>query len=273
MPTADPVILGLDAMRTRFECVLAGAEPELLFSAGQEALEEIRAIEAQLSIFREHSWLSRLNAEAGRAPVAAPPPLYALLKLCRAVHRESKGAFDPSVGAALDAAGLRDTPPAWASAKQLSPANFEQVELLDDGRVWIRSKNLRLDLGGIAKGWALDRAQELLVDAGVKSGLLHAGTSSVCAWGSDPRQPGCAGWRIEVQDQLCLTLHDRSLSVSATHASSRQSKLHVIDPSTCQPLRSMATAAVLAPQAALADAWSTALLARAPRPFIWKTIP
>ena len=117
------MILGLDAMRTRFELVLLGAEPAFLSAAGHEALEEIRAAEAQLSIFRRDSWLSRLNADAAigaqsRTAVLVPAQLYALLECCQQVNRATQGAFDPSVGPLLDAHGLRDEAPSWELAEE-----------------------------------------------------------------------------------------------------------------------------------------------------------
>jgi FAD:protein FMN transferase len=293
------VILGLDAMRTRFELVLLGAEPAFLSVAGHEALEEIRATEAQLSIFRRDSWLSRLNADAaGGTAVLVPAQLYALLECCQAVHRASQGAFDPSVGPLLDAHGLRDEAPSWELATE-SAVGFEAVELLGNRRVRFAHHNLRLDLGGIGKGWALDRAAEVLREAGVPAALLHGGTSTVLSFGAPPeptseptsdsepelnptpkaprvktRHPAsAAGWQIGIEPFCCISLRECALSVSATQPSSRKSRSHVIDPRTQQPLRSKQTAAVCAPTATLADAWSTALLVQSAQPFSWKYLP
>ncbi len=268
-------------MRTRFELVLLGAEPAFLSAAGHEALEEIRATEAQLSIFRRDSWLSRLNADAasgaphGKA-VLVPAQLYSLLECCQRVHRASLGAFDPSVGPLLDAHGLRDDAPSWELAEE-SAVGFAGVELLGDRRVRFLHPNLRLDFGGIGKGWALDRAAEVLREAGVPAALLHGGTSTVLSFGAPPspeaatRHPAsAAGWQIGIEPFCCVALRDRALSVSATRPTSRKSRGHVIDPGTQQPLRSKQTAAVCAPTATLADAWSTALLVQSAHPFSWK---
>ena len=293
-------------MRTRFELVLLGAEPAFLSAAGHEALEEIRAAEAQLSIFRRDSWLSRLNADAASgAAVLVPAQLYALLECCQQVHRASNGAFDPSVGPLLDAHGLRDEAPSWELAAE-SAVGFAAVELLGERRVRYAHPNLRLDLGGIGKGWALDRAAEVLREAGVPAALLHGGTSTVLSFGSPPESPpvptpdspaestpdsaklnptpmgaklrarhpaSAAGWQIGIEPYCCVHLRERALSVSATRPVSRKSRGHVIDPGTQQPLRSRQTAAVCAPNATLADAWSTALLVQSAQPFSWKYLP
>lgn len=288
-------------MRTRFELVLLGAEPSFLAAAGQEALQEIRDAEAQLSIFQKDSWLSRLNADAASGnPIPVPAPLFDLLELCQQVHRASAGAFDPTVGPLLDAHGLRDQAPAWEPSpvgppdaarptNAADPSNssarigFEQVELLANRRVRFAHPHLRLDLGGIGKGWALDRAAELLLEAGVPAALLHGGTSTILSFGPppahDPEGPdrttfpsSAAGWQIGIEPFCGVQLLDGALSVSASRPQSRKSPGHVIDPSTLQPLRSKQTAAVLAPTATLADAWSTALLVQSHHPFSWKTL-
>lgn len=284
-------------MRTRFELVLLGAEPAFLSAAGHEALEEIRAAEAQLSIFRRDSWLSRLNADAASGArsgtaVLVPAPLYDLLECCQQVHRASKGAFDPSVGPLLDAHGLRDEAPSWELGAE-SAVGFAGVELLGARKVRYAHPDLRLDLGGIGKGWALDRAAEVLREAGVPAALLHGGTSTVLSFGAPPEPPlesdsnptskgtkgparhpaSTAGWQIGIEPYCCVHLRDRALSVSATRPTSRKSRGHVIDPGTQQPLRSRLTAAVCAPTATLADAWSTALLVQSAQPFSWKYLP
>lgn len=276
IPVSEPVIFGLDAMRTRFELVLHGAEPALLSAAGAEAMEEIRAAEAQLSIFRSDSWLTRLNLDAAAGDaVAVPAPLHQLLRQCAAVHQASDGAFDPTTGPSLDAHGLRDQSPVW-SEQAGAEADFASIHLESPARVRFARPGLQLDLGGIGKGWALDRAAEVLRDAGVPAALLHGGTSTVLSFGAPFALAGRAatprGWQIGVEPFASVALRDAALSVSASRPQSRRPRGHVIDPRTQQPLRSGSTAAVVASSATLADAWSTALLVQSRTPFSWKSL-
>src|SRR5580700_5970575 len=91
------VTLARLAMATRFEIALYGENPVMLRAAGEEALDEIDRLEAQLSLYRSGSEISRLNALAAKEPVRVTPSLFALLEQARQLHAESGGAFDITV--------------------------------------------------------------------------------------------------------------------------------------------------------------------------------
>jgi thiamine biosynthesis lipoprotein len=123
-----------------------------------------------------------------------------------------------------------------------------------------------IGLGGIAKGWALDRLAEALARRGVRGALLSFGRSSTLALGAPP---GAPGWRLALRDAEggiagILTLRDRSLSVSESLAQGTEiggrRYGHVFDPRTGRPLEQPALAAVVATRGADAEAWSKALL-------------
>jgi thiamine biosynthesis lipoprotein len=127
-----------------------------------------------------------------------------------------------------------------------------------------------IDLGGIAKGHALDAAATIVREAGVDRALLHGGTSTAIAIGAPPGQEG---WRIALRAdtfERAVILRDLALSVSAPHGRTvvRDGKRlgHVIDPRTGAPATRAVFATVVGPSARRADAWSTALLVRGDRP-------
>jgi thiamine biosynthesis lipoprotein len=247
-----PLTLALAAMGTRFELVLPGLDETRERAAGEAALAEIAEWDARLSLFQSDSLLAHVNREAGRRAVRVEPGTFELLETCARLLADSEGAFDAGLGAAMAAQGFRGDA---ARATARSGAGFAAVEL--DARnhsVRFADATVQLDLGGIAKGFALDRASEVLREAGVSTALLHGGTSTVLALGAPP---GAAGWRValDLEDAAPRALLcDRALSVSARHGRRNDFGAgHVLG-------ASVARAAVEAPDATLADAWSTALL-------------
>jgi len=237
-------------MRTRFECLLHGPDPGLLAAAGEAALAEIRAAELELSFFRADSALSRLNREGAAGWTRLPARLLRLLQLCQEMQRETDGAFDP--GAAF--------PPGLAGVA------------VDEARQSARflQSGMRLDLGGIGKGEALDRAAITLREHGVDAALLHGGTSSVLALGAPPGQ---RGWRVAIAHPddpagaiASVELRDQALGVSARRGA-------IVDPRRNAPASGPTRlAAAVAANAAAADAWSTALIVRGRREFEFRAL-
>ena len=231
------VRLAVLAMRVRFELVLQGTDHAALQAAGEEAMEEIRRVESLLHPFDPSSELFRINAEAGRKPVRISGAMRSFLVCASALARATDGAFDLTA-----TSGGR---------------GFSLDEETDT--VMLIKEHTRLDPGALGKGWALERAAELLREAGVTRTLLHGGTSSVVAIGSPE---GEAGWKVAVCDPADSTrqielflLRDESLSVSSS-----VERPHVVDPRTGKPVEEARLAVVRTASATEAEALSTALL-------------
>ncbi len=281
--TMDEHRLAFPAMRTDFGFVLRGPDAGRLEAAAEEARAEVLAAERELSAFSLGSLLNKLNREAGAGPVRLPARLFELLTLCQRVHRESGGAFDPSVAPWMEAWGFRGGADAGDGAAARAAAARAAVGLdglrLDAAARTARflRPGMQLDLGGVAKGVALDRSAEALADAGVAHFLLHGGGSTFLASGAPSGQ---AGWRVGVRDPrdpdrllAGVELRDRALSVSGQHGrtvvADGARRGHVLDPSCGAPAAGELAVAT-APSAAAADAWSTALLAGAAGAVSWR---
>lgn len=264
------VMLATYAMGTRFEVVLAGGVAADVRAAGEAALEEVRLLHDRLSAFSPGSVVSRLNERAAEGPVAVAGDVFALLALCREVWAASDGAFDATVGPLMDTWGFRVregeawTPPTDVELAEVrGRVGMGLVELNAEVRsVRFATAGVRLDLGAVAKGWALDAAAAILRERGVTSAFIHGGTSSVVAIGTPP---GREGWAVHVRGvERRVVLRDSALGVSAGHG--RQVVVngellgHVIDPRMGRPTRGAKVAAVVGASAAMADAWSTAAL-------------
>jgi len=292
----QPVRLARHAMATRFEWVLWGQAPERLRAAGEEALDEVDALESALSRYRGLSDIARVNAGAAVGPVRVSPSTFRLLERARVLSEVTDGAFDITVGALLRAWGFVDStgsrPSTQAVRQARDVSGWHRVRLdASEFSVTFDCPGVELDLGAIGKGHALDRALDLLTEAGVPHALLHGGTSSILTRGLAPDK---RAWRVGLpgpwdsvseatglltpSGELAVThwveLHEESLSVSAVWGKSfiegREELGHVLDPRTGEPVRRARCAAVVGPEAAVSDALSTALLVLGPegRPLI-----
>lgn len=242
------------AMATRFEVALPFGTPHAV-EAAEAALDAIDDLESQLTVYRDDSEVSRLNATAADGPVAVEPRLFdlaagALVKAWGFFRREGRVPPPAELGAARAASGTRHV-------------------VLDPGSrtVKFRRRGLELNLGAIGKGYALDRAAEVLREGwGVRSALLSGGGSSVYAIGTPPGDP--RGWPVEVRhpwrdDALAtVRLTDQGFGTSAATFQFFEyngRKLgHLLDPRTGWPAAGTASASAVAPTAADADALSTA---------------
>lgn len=256
---AEPVLLASMAMGTRFELVLAGGDPVQLRAAGESALDEIRSAHDRLTVFERSSVVSRINAAAGERGVRVDSELLGLFVLAERVRRESGGAFDVTIGRAMERMGFDrgGILPAESSGRcDLAIDEAGSTVLLTD-------RAGALDMGGIGKGFGLDLAALSLEDAGVVSALLHGGTSTARAIG--PRPDG-APWTVSVPapepggQPLLIGLRDGAVSVSILHAGSADGSAHVVDPATGAEAAGATAAVCAGPLAAEADAWSTAML-------------
>lgn len=272
-----PVTLARNAMATRFEIVLYGDDARSLRAAGEEALEEISRLEAQLSLYQPTSEIAHLNDRAAREPVRVTPGVFALLQRAKNISQESGGAFDITIAPLVRCWGFMHgrghipLPDALAEAR--AKIGMHLVRLNEaDSTVRFAREGVMLDLGAIGKGYAVERAAEILREAGVGSALLHGGTSTVYALG---HPPDAGRWKVAIDgppwtrstkpSPLALVLlKDESLSVSAVWGKSFQADGrtfgHVLDPRTGRPVAGALLAAVILPSATETDALSTALL-------------
>ena len=251
-------------MATRFEFVLHGSNPAALRAAAEEALDEVDRQEGQLSLFRPGSDLARINAGGHHAPVRVAPEVFRLIERALALSHETGGAFDITAGTWMRALGFQpsDEPDPAHETPTLSSGSGNGIEL-DPSAFTVRltRAGVRLDLGAIGKGYALDRAADLLRDAGVSSALLHGGTSTIVAVGTPPSGDS---WKVALPTGEAIPLRDESLSVSATWGRTVRSGPstlgHVIDPRSGTPVEGNRMAALVCTSATDSDALSTALL-------------
>jgi thiamine biosynthesis lipoprotein len=166
------------------------------------------------------------------------------------------------MGVFMRRAGHRGAP----ADPSMHAAGFGGVVLDPHGlTIAFSDPGVAIDLGGIAKGYALDRACGVLREAGIGAALVHGGTSSIAAIGAPP---GTDGWRVRLSGgDAELVLRDCSAAVSAPSGRVTGTGAgHIIDPRTGNPVGLEIEAAVVGESGTLADAWATALVVSGGRP-------
>lgn len=272
------------AMACEFQAVFNAGQYDQATAAAMEALDLVETIEDQLSYFRPASQISRLNMVGAELAVEIEPELFDLLSLARTIHDETEGAFDLTSAPLWEVWGFarrQGTLPAEEDVIGALERVGSRYMMLDAERrtVQFTRPGIRLNLGSIGKGYALDRAAQVLAKHGVGDFLFHGGQSSVLAQGSragvNAADATSRGWIVGVRHPLRpkqrlaeIRLCDRALGTSGSamqffrHRGRRYA--HILDPRTGRPAEGVLSVTVVASSAALADALSTAFFVLGP---------
>jgi thiamine biosynthesis lipoprotein len=213
---ADPVRahrFAHEAMATIFEIFCAHEDPGYAGQAAHAAFDLIDRLETELTCHRGSSDISRINRLKGGEATSVCPWTLECLLLARHFYSETGGAFDISLG-----------------------SGFPALELLpEESRVRVHGAEIRLDLGGIGKGFAIDRAAELLREWDIGRALIHGGFSSVLALDSPPDRDG---WPLTISLPGAATVLDHIVARrQAWSASGIGKRDHIVDPGTGLPVR------------------------------------
>ena len=255
------------SMACAYDILAYGEDGGALPGVLEAALDEVDRIDRLMSHYKPESPLSLLNRAAAAGPVAVEPELFDFIAESLRYSRESDGAFDITVGPLMKTWGFfrggGRLPAAEEVAEVRGRIGYTHV-LLDPKARTIRfdRPGMELDLGGIAKGYAVDRVVALLRRAHVAAALVSAGGSTIYALGAPP---GRDAWDVEIQDPsgggraaLTVPLKDRALSVSGRAEKSFERDgivyAHIMDPRTARPVQGVLSVAVLTSTGTAGDA-------------------
>jgi FAD:protein FMN transferase len=261
------------AMGTVFEIAAYDQSSEHASKAIEMAFQEIVRIDDLLSNYKPDSALSNLNRSAHFHAEKVPPDLYRVIGESMRFSRLSDGKFDISVAPLVDLwkSALRGegTPTRARQEEVRGCVGYEKIELTPPDQISFRSPCLQLDLGAIGKGYAVDRAAEVLHSLGIRDALINAGGSTMLAMGSPPNE---TAWLVHLRDPSNkmdpqVMLKDESVSTSEQTAPSLlgdDSAGHIIDPETGMPLKTVFAVSAVSKTATVSDALSTTLLLLGP---------
>lgn len=246
------------SMGTMFDILVHHASREDAARAVESALDEIQRLDAVMSHYKADSELMRLNRDARDGFVRVDASLYDVLRESGAVSRGSGGIFDVTVAPLLKMWRRADAEMRRPSAAEIAEARrcvgYELVDLAPPDRIRFKSDCVEIDLGGIGKGYAAERAMAILTAAGVRHAVINAGGSSITAIGAPP---GRNGWPVAVGERVLLL---RGMSLSTSRQDPGSTADPIVDPSSGAPAAAALAVSVIAPRATVADALSTALV-------------
>ena len=260
-------------MGSYFEVRVGAATPGAAELAGR-ALDLVDELEARLTVYRDDSEISTLNATAHLGPVRLKPDVFGLIEQGVEISRRTGGAYDLTSGALSIAWGFFKGPKRIPGDDELADARnrtgYRHVSLDPSNQTAAFDRpGVTINLGSIGKGFAIDRAVDVIrAHWWPTSALIHGGRSSLYALGSPPGRFGDR-WKVAVRNPFradrplgVLNLRNRGMGTSGTDFQKFESDGrvfgHILDPRTGEPAFGPAAVTVLAPTAAEADALSTA---------------
>ncbi len=233
--------------------------------ACKAAFERIAELDAMMSDYRKDSELMRLSDKAGGPPVHVSPELFLVLKRAQEVSKLSGGYFDVTVGPVVGPwrrarkDGKLPDPAVLEQARGL--VGWQMLTLNDkDQTVQLEKPGMRLDLGGIAKGYAGDEAQKVLKENGITRAMVDIGDIVLSA-----PPPDAKGWSIEMPDSGAPPQLLSNCAISSSGDTEQYVVIggvrysHVVDPHTGQALRNRVQATVIARNGLTSDPLSTSM--------------
>lgn len=268
------------AFGTRVRIEIRGVAPDLARAAAEAVAADFRHVDRDWYAYGNGE-LARVNAALLQGqPATLSPELLPLVQRALALHRQSGGAFDPAVCAlvrlwrfdrAEHLAGVTDRPPP-GEVQALRASQGRSSDLTLTGSTLRTRRPLCMDLGGMAKGTALERARRVLAAHGVRYALVDIGGSSLLALGPPADAPTAKAWRVGIQDPRGAgvlggldLLPGETVDTSGDYARSFEAGgrhfHHILDPRTGEPASGVAGVTVISHDGELGDVASTALLA------------
>jgi thiamine biosynthesis lipoprotein len=277
LPAPHLITRGGEAMGTLVEIKIWGRDDAGAQAAISAAFEEIARLERLMTTWREDSDVSRVNANAGISPVAVAPETFEVIRRSLEFSRRSGGAFDITFYALkglwkfdqdLDAR----LPDRKELRRRLPLIDYRKVKLDEAKRtVFLEKKGMAINLGGIAKGYAVDAAAAVLRRAGFPDSIVQAGGDLMLSGSKSgrPWQAGIRDPRAERDTYFAVApVKDHAFSTAGDYERfffiGGKRYHHIIDPKTGYPATAARSVTIYAPDATTADGLDDAVLILGP---------
>lgn len=262
----------LKLMGTRFEITATADDKSLAKEAVQKGIAEIQRIETLISSWQATSQTSEINRNAGIQPVVVDQELYDLIERSIKVSSLTQGAFDISFASMerlyqFDRAEhqLQST---TTLQEAISKIDYKNIILNSNDRsVFLKESGMRIGFGGIGKGYAANRAKQVMMSiAEVEGGVVNA-SGDLVVWGNNGSNEA---WSIQISDPKDINqslgsigIKNASVVTSGDYEKYFTNKgkryAHIINPSTGMPTTGIKSATIVCPDAELGDALATAV--------------
>lgn len=243
--------------------------------AMDEGIEKLKEIENIMSAHIEDSDISKINQNAGIKPIEVDKSLYEVIEKAIEIAELSNGAYEPTIGPLVDLWNIKEGVSERTSLpleKEIENAkslvDYKKIKLLDGNKVYLEEKGMKLDLGGIVKGYAADTVRDIFLENGIKSAIIDLG-GNVYTIGN--KSDG-NDWSIGIQDPIniggsymgVLKLKDKTIVTSGDYERyfefEGERYHHIIDTKTGYPSKSdLAGVSIISDNSMEADALSTAV--------------
>ncbi len=237
----------------------------------QMAVDEIKRIEKLISSWNQNSQTSEINRNAGIRPVKVDKELFDLIKRAKLISQITDGAFDISY-ASMDKiwkfdGSMTRMPDTESIKKSVAKVGYQNIILNDTTHtVFLKLKGMKIGFGAIGKGYAADKAKQLLIAKGVQAGIINA-SGDMNTWGT---QPDGTPWTVAIVNPLnkykafaLVPVSNKAVVTSGDYEKYVKFNgiryAHIINPKTGYPATGIISVSVFAPQAELADALATSV--------------
>jgi thiamine biosynthesis lipoprotein len=269
---SSPVIYkrALRLMGNRFEISVVSDNEIWAQQCIDAGIAEISRIEKLLTTFSDDSQTNLVNRNAGIQPVKVDEEVFNLIARSLRISDLTQGAFDITYGSVDKSlwnfdVNMKHLPDAETARKSVKLINYRNVILdAENTTVYLKEKGMRIGFGGIGKGYAADRAKQIMKQQGTESGVVNA-SGDLTAWG---HQPNGTKWTVGIANPdlsneifSYMTITDMAVATSGNYEKfimiDGKKYSHTIDPRTGLPVSGIKSVTIITANAEIADAMAT----------------